>query len=130
MESMLTRLRKVFLDSGESQTSIAKKTNVTSAYIWKILNNDSVRPRDLFIDSVCREFNVNEEWLRTGEGEMYEIPEDETAAIVSDLLEEDNPFYDIIKGIMKTYQKLDDKSQDVLLEFSKELLENLKKGGD
>lgn len=73
METMLTRLRKVFLDSGESQTAIAKKTNVTSAYIWKILNNDSVRPRDLFIDSVCREFNINEEWLRNGEGEMYDV---------------------------------------------------------
>lgn len=70
MENMLTRLRKVFLDSGESQTSIAKKTNVTSAYIWKILNNDDVRPRDLFIDSVCREFNINEDWLKTGNGEM------------------------------------------------------------
>lgn len=82
METMLTRLRKVFLDSGESQTAIAKKTNVTSAYIWKILNNDSVRPRDLFIDSVCREYNINEKWLRTGEGEMQAtISQDERFAI-------------------------------------------------
>lgn len=28
-------------------------------------------PLDAVINSICREFNVNEDWLRTGEGEMY-----------------------------------------------------------
>lgn len=63
---LVIRLRKVFNNSGKTQTEIAKKTNVTSAYIWKILNNDNVCPRDLFIKSVCKEFNVNEDWLRNG----------------------------------------------------------------
>ena len=36
-------------------------------------------PTDAVIKSICREFNVNEDWLRTGEGEMFiELdPEDE-----------------------------------------------------
>ena len=55
------------------------------------------------------------------------IPEeDETAAIVSNLLEEDNAFYDIIKGIMKTFDELDSTSQDTLISFSEQLLHNLK----
>lgn len=28
-------------------------------------------PSDAIIRSICREFNVNEDWLRTGQGEMF-----------------------------------------------------------
>ncbi len=58
---------------------------------------------------ICKEFNVNEEWLRTGQGEMFNFVNDEVAEIVSDILEEDNPFFDLILEIMKTYRHLDDK---------------------
>ena len=35
-------------------------------------------PIDAIIVSICREFNVNETWLRTGEGKMFiEIPEED-----------------------------------------------------
>lgn len=85
-------------------------------------------PSDQTIKAICREFNINETWLRTGNEEIYVGVEDETAVIVSELLEESNPTYDIIKGIMKTYQKLDSKSQQVIDDFAKLLLEELKKG--
>ncbi len=124
---MIERLRKVFNESGKNQTEIAKKTNVTSAYIWKILHNDNVSPRIPFIKAVCEEFGINEGWLRTGEGDMYKEPDDETAAIVSDLLEENNAFYDLIISIMGTYQKLTPKSKEALEDLSQELLDVLTK---
>ena len=124
---MVERLRQIFKESGKTQTEIAKKTNVTPAYIWKILNKDNFAPRDLFIKTVCKEFNVNEDWLRLGTGEMYKEIEDEVASVLSDLIEEDNPFYDLIIGIMKTYRRLDDQSQDALKNLSQELLNNMKK---
>ena len=90
---------------------------------------------DQNIKAICREFNVNENWLRTGEGNMFrELPEEEeTATIVSDLLEDgkENPFYEIILEIMSTYQELSPKSQEVLRDASSKLLEKLrKKKGD
>lgn len=128
MKDRIKEIRK--LDShGRTQDSFAEYLGISKS---NLASYEAGRrtPSDAVIQLICQKCNVQEEWLRNGTGEIFNIPEDETATIVSDLLEEDNPFYDIIKGIMKTYQKLDDKSQDVLLEFSKELLENLKKGGD
>ena len=81
--------------------------------------------------AICREFNVSEEWLKTGEGEMYQqLSEDEEiAGIVSDLLEEgkDNAFYGIILEIAKTYNELSPASQKVLSEAAEKLADNLAK---
>lgn len=86
---------------------------------------------DQMFKSICREFNVNEEFLRTGEGRMFkELPEeDEVADIVSGLLEDgkNNPFFGIILEIMHTYNELSSKSQEVLRDASAKLLENLRK---
>lgn len=87
----------------------------------------NIEPSDSTLLLICKEFGINKNWLLTGKGDMYDMPEDETAAVVSDLLEEENPFYDLIVGIMKTYKKLDDKSQTALKNLSQELLDNLKK---
>lgn len=80
---------------------------------------------------ICKEYNVNESWLRTGEGEMFKaLPEeDEVADIVSGLLEDgkNNPFFGIILEIMHTYNELSPKSQEVLRDASAKLLENLRK---
>lgn len=72
---------------------------------------------DANIKAICREFNINEEWLRTGSGNMRIPIEDEAAAAVSDLVEKSNPLYDVIKGIMVAYQKLDGPSREVIDQF-------------
>ena len=125
---MKDRIKALRKDQDMTQTEFASKLSLSQNFIAQV-ESGKKNPSDRTILDISREFGVNEKWLLTGEGEMYKLIEDETAAIVSDLLEEENPLYDLILQIAKTYQQLDDKSQAVLLNFSKELLENLKKEG-
>lgn len=85
---------------------------------------------DQVITSICREFNVNEEWLRTGKGEMFKErpPADEVASYTENLLdhkEEENPFYDIIIEMMRTYHELDEASRKAALNYFRLLKKNL-----
>lgn len=78
---------------------------------------------DRMIKSICREYNVNEVWLRTGTGEMFVVHKDETAAIISDLLESiNNKSYDFILDVLKVYQTLPSANQDVIKNFCQQLI--------
>ena len=72
MNNIVIRIRKIFEESGKTQTEIGKTISKTSQYVWKILNDDNSNPSDSTIKDICREFKVNETWLRTGEGEPYQ----------------------------------------------------------
>ena len=81
---------------------------------------------------MCREFNVNETWLRNGEGEMFKerSPSEEVGYYVEDLLDYDghgNPFYDMIIEMMKTYTELDEKSQTVIRNYFQSVADGIHK---
>lgn len=53
-----------------SQQEFAERLNVKQATISAY--EVGIRtPLDSIVNSICREFNVNETWLRTGEGPMF-----------------------------------------------------------
>ena len=120
---MVERLRQIFINSGKSQTEIAKKTNVTSAYIWKILNKDNVCPRDLFIKTVCKEFNVNEDWLRTGAGEptIKRTRNQEIGAFANEVM--DLPDENIKKRLIEALLKLNERDWETLEKIADSLKE-------
>lgn len=125
---MNSRIKEIRKKEKLSQQKFADELGIARGNIaaYEVGKN---APSDAVISLICTKFNINREWILNGNGDMYNFIEDETAAIVSDLLEESNPMYDIIKGIMKTYRKLDKQSQQVIDDFSLELLNELKKGG-
>lgn len=125
---MKDRLKELRKELGLTQEKFAERLKMKRNSIanYEIGRN---APIDAVVSLICKEYNVNENWLRTGEGDMFvQLPEeDEVAAYVSDLLEDDgeNPLYLIIKEIMHTYNEVSPKSQEVLREFSNKLLDNI-----
>lgn len=66
---------------GERVKELRKQVNLTQQAFADRLNLkrntvgsyevNVVEPSDRTISDICREFNVNETWMRTGEGEMF-----------------------------------------------------------
>lgn len=111
----------VFADTQKSQTVIAKELKVSPQYIWKIMNNDDVNPSDQFIESICREYKVNEEWLRTGNGEMKK-PRTENqiiAEFVNDVMESKPD--DFRKRLINALSQLNEDEWKVLEELAKKM---------
>ena len=68
---------------------------------------------DQTIRSICREFGVNETWLRTGEGEMFE----QTRESVLDRLSTE---YDLSReqcSVIEAFLDLDPQERDVILKY-------------
>ena len=67
---MIERIKQCRKALGLSQEKFANGINMTQNYI-ALLESGKRGISDRTISDICREYNVNEEWLRTGEGEMF-----------------------------------------------------------
>lgn len=122
-----TRLREIRRSLNMTQIEFAEIINSSNGHLSD-MEKGRKNITDSTLDLLSLKLNVNIDFLKTGEGKMFiELPEeDETAAYVSDLLEDvDNPFYMLIKEIMHTYNETSPKSQEVLRDFSARLRTNL-----
>lgn len=66
MQNRISEIRK---KAKLSQSEFAERLNLTKNYISLVETGNRV-PSDRTISDICREFRVNEKWLRTGEGAM------------------------------------------------------------
>ena len=67
MKNRIKQIRKHYnLNQEDFGKRIGAKQSTVTAY-----ECGNRIPMDVTITSICREFGVNEEWLRTGKGEMF-----------------------------------------------------------
>ena len=127
MDERIKLLRK---EMGFTQQEFADKLGVARNNIAGY-ETKKRSPSDAVISLICAKFDVNEIWLRTGEGEMFEeLTEQQkvmkhTARLLKDV---DSKVASAIKAFMVTYDQLDDTSKKVLEDIVEKFLGNLKKG--
>lgn len=70
---MRERLKELRKKLGLTQQEFADRLGIKRNAItnYEVGRND---PADMVVSMICREFNVNEEWLRTGKGTMFQEP--------------------------------------------------------
>lgn len=68
---MKSRIHAVRAQADLTMAEFAKRIGMTTSSI-SLFESGKATPSDRTVLSICREFGVNEHWLRTGEGEMFE----------------------------------------------------------
>ena len=120
------RVRTLRKELSLTQSDFGKRVGVGKTAISKIEKNENSLTDRMF-NSIRREFNVNEDWLRSGDGDMFLPFEDDVAEMVSQLLEVSNPFYDLILDMMVSFNELDDKGKQAICDYTDLLAKRMAK---
>lgn len=108
----IRKLRKILsLNQTEFGNRIGVKQTTIAGY-----ETGAKNPLDSVILSICREFHVNESWLRTGEGGdenmfIHELLEDEYMTYVTEI---GNGASDIVKKAIIKYGRLSPEDRKII----------------
>lgn len=70
MTTLGERIKWIRTESKETQEVFSKKISIKRNTL-AMIESQNKNTSDLVISAICREYNVNENWLRTGEGEPF-----------------------------------------------------------
>ena len=103
---MINRIKNLRKEKGLSQQEFGSRIGVSRSHIAAFENgNSDISSR--VIRDIANVYEVNEEWLLTGEGEKYKprTDDDELAILIGSLMAEDDEFK---KRVIKAMLKLGD----------------------
>lgn len=121
MKTINERIAWVISQSGLTKTAFAEKLNVSQSFISNLALGVK-SPSDRTIGDICREFNINEIWLRTGEGEPVSrlSRDEEIAGWIGKVLAGNDDFK---KDFVAVLSRLDENAWAVLAQISDQMLE-------
>lgn len=92
MDDLSTRITKVVDESGLTQTEFGKRLNLSQTTVSKLMNGTQ-NPSERTLIDIANKFDVEEEWLRTGEGpmRMERTREEELQAFFANVLKDNVP---------------------------------------
>ena len=111
---------------GIKRVQFAERIKVDQSFISQLVSGKR-NPSDRTVADICREFNVDENWLRTGEGEMFvQLSEDaEFIQILSEIEVSDDDF---IKALLRSYWRLSDNEKAAIHKLVDGMLNEKKTG--
>lgn len=109
---MNERLRQVRKQLKLSQEEFGRRLGVTGAGISRLESGERNITEQMLL-AVCREFNISENWLRTGNGEMIIESDDNTVTLLAKELNLD----DYAIKALKAYEKLDNQSKKTIHQY-------------
>lgn len=129
---MNERIKLIRKEAKLSQEEFGNRIRITKSSV-SLLESGRNNPSEQTIRLICREFGINEEWLRTGEGEMFRAfpEEDELSVYIEELLDgTDDKVHKAIRAFLMAYGKMNSASKKVMNELIDNWLEEMKKEQD
>lgn len=115
---MLNRIKLLRNTLSLSQTAFGERLGVSRDVITNIEQGRNKSPiSDIFIHHICSTYNVNPDWLRTGEGDMFN-PVDNTP--LSSIKEQYN-LSDKAATIIQNFLNLTKSEQDAFIEQAEKI---------
>lgn len=118
---MKNRLKLLRSSLEMTMDEFGKKLGVTRAAVSNLENGHRELTNQM-ITSICREFNVNEDWLRSGAGEMFvkRTRNQQVADFVNDIMEDEDSSFR--KRFVEALSKLTVYDWQVLERIAKNLV--------
>lgn len=115
MKERLKEIRKSN-PNGKTQETFANYLEISKENISSY-ESGRRNPSDAFIKLVCEKCNVNEDWLRTGNGEMFmpETKDEQISKMLADVMKSEDENFK--KKLISALAQLDKDGWDKLEEF-------------
>lgn len=132
MQEMKDRIVSIRKESGLTQEEFGKELNLSQNYVW-MLESGKRAPSARTIIDLCKKFQISEEWLRTGEGELKApmTKQAEIANITAQLFhkeEIDPETYNFLVELNKYLLQLDETQMQAVLDMIRKLNAAISKG--
>lgn len=116
------RIREIRSALGLSQRKFAAGISITGQAIAQF-ENGKLTPGERTIQDICREYHVNESWLKTGEGEMFRSAskQEKLAQLLNDALSDESDKFKI--QLLSVLSQLSPEQWAVLRDIARTLRE-------
>lgn len=115
METMNERLRSIRLSLSLSQDDFGNSIGIKSRAHISALESGARNITDRIFNDICEKHNVNEEWFRTGTGEMFR--QNENTALSA--LAEEYHLDDLDRRIIKSFLDMNDTQRRIIKDYIK-----------
>ena len=117
---MKERIKELRKSLGITQQEFADKLGLKRNTIATYEIGKAV-PSDRVVSDLCNKYNVNEEWLRTGNGEMFveETPDEEFMRMAKAVASGDTETDRMIRRTLMYFYEMDDLGRKTLMNFVK-----------
>lgn len=110
MDDIKERIKVIRKDKKLNQKEFGSRLTLSQNHI-SCLEKGTRKITEKFINDLCKEYNVNKEWLKTGKGEKYT---NTSLALIEELKCNDKA----LENFFKNFLKLDVQSQAIIIGFT------------